>query len=189
MNSAPYFTMPIFSTCSRTPSRSNSGVLIGSIDSPMWKRGWRSLSTTTVFQPRSASSPAAVEPAGPPPRMNTSQVSSIYLISLISPEPLVQAAILPRARRPARRLARFSLCTFYIGIAAGAEFHAHRRAVQLERVAQESLEIAPVGLGHAVEGIAVDDDPRRVDAALVRVAQRRPELPALGRRLLLHGGG
>src|SRR4249920_962335 len=55
------------------------------------------------------------------------------------PEPLVQAAILPRARRPARRLARFSLGTFYIGIAAGAEFHAHRRALQLEHVPQESL--------------------------------------------------
>src|SRR5258706_921531 len=45
----------------------------GSRDSPMWKRGWRSFSAITTFQPRSASSAAIVEPPGPPPSTKTSQ--------------------------------------------------------------------------------------------------------------------
>ena len=49
-------------------------MFIGSSDSPMWKRGWRSFSSISTFQPRRASRVAAVLPAGPPPmtRMSVS---------------------------------------------------------------------------------------------------------------------
>jgi predicted metalloprotease len=44
----------------------------GSCDSPMWKRGTRSRSSTTTLRPRWASAVAAVEPPGPPPMTATS---------------------------------------------------------------------------------------------------------------------
>src|ERR1051325_6024732 len=69
-----------------------------------------------------------------------------------------------------------------VGIAAGAQLDAERRAGELESVAEVALEVAPVGIGHAVDRVAVDDDARRVDAALVRVAQLRPDDADLGRR-------
>ncbi len=52
------------------------GMFIGRSDSPMWKRGCRSRSTSVTFRPLRASSAAAVEPAGPPPTTRTSL--SIY---------------------------------------------------------------------------------------------------------------
>ena len=65
--------MPMRSTSSRTPSRSNRATLAGSSDSPMWKRGWRPFSARITSRPRSASRAAMVEPAGPPPTTRTSQ--------------------------------------------------------------------------------------------------------------------
>src|SRR5687767_8808679 len=55
-----------------SPSRSTIGMFAGSSDSPMWKRGWRSRSSSVTVSPRRASSIAAVEPAGPPPMTRTS---------------------------------------------------------------------------------------------------------------------
>ncbi len=50
----------------------------------MWKRGWRSLSTTTTSRPRSASSAPMVDPAGPQPITNTSQRRSSGVVAAIS---------------------------------------------------------------------------------------------------------
>src|SRR5439155_14606150 len=83
--------------------------------------------------------------------------------------------------RPARPLALF-LC---VRVAAGAELDRERRADELECLSEIALEVALVGRRHAIEGVAVNDDARRVDAALVRVAQLRAHQPALGRRLAL----
>jgi hypothetical protein len=78
----PNLGMPILSTCSRTPSLSNNSTLPGSSDSPMWKRGWCSFSSSTTRRPWRASSVAMVEPAGPPPMTSTSHscVASMRLI-------------------------------------------------------------------------------------------------------------
>src|SRR3954468_14226157 len=80
-----------------------------------------------------------------------------------------------------------------VGIAAGAELDRERRADQLEGVAEVAFEITLVGRGHAVERVAVDDDARRIDAALVRIAQFRPDEAGLRWRLPLdrghHGAG
>src|SRR4051812_46888047 len=70
-------------------------------------------------------------------------------------------------------------------IAAGAQLDAERRTRELEFVAEVPLEVAPVGVRHAVDRVAVDDDARRVEAALVRIAQLRPDRTALRRRLAL----
>ena len=59
-------------TSSATPRRSNNGRLRGSSDSPIWKRGNRSFSRTTTCLRFCASSPAMVDPAGPPPMTRTS---------------------------------------------------------------------------------------------------------------------
>src|SRR4029453_11814434 len=66
--------MPIASICSCTPSRSNNGRFNGRSDSPMWNRGCLSFSITTTRRPRLANRAAAVDPAGPPPMINTSQL-------------------------------------------------------------------------------------------------------------------
>src|SRR5687768_10553157 len=85
---------------------------------------------------------------------------------------------------------RATLAFFLPGvrIAAGAKLDAQRRSGELEPVPEEPFEVALVGIGHAVERVAVDDDARRVHPALVRVAQLRPDRAALGRRLLLDRG-
>src|SRR2546422_9335478 len=72
-----------------------------------------------------------------------------------------------------------------VGVPAGAELDAHRRSGKLESVAEESFEVALVGIGHAIERVAVDDDARRIDAALVRVAQLGAHQAGLRRRLAL----
>src|SRR5919108_6487556 len=73
-----------------------------------------------------------------------------------------------------------------VRVAAGAELDRERRADELERLAEVALEVALVGGRHAVERVAMDDDARRIDAALVRVAQLRAHQAALRRRLALH---
>ncbi len=73
-NSMPYFGMPMRSTSSLTPSLSNSGMLKGSRDSPIWKRGCLSFSIRVTLLPRAARSAATVDPAGPLPRMTTSRM-------------------------------------------------------------------------------------------------------------------
>src|ERR1019366_1597461 len=52
---------------------------------------------------------------------------------------------------------------------------AKRRSGELEMGADPPFEIALVRVGDVLEGVAVDDDDRRVHATLVRVAQLRPE--------------
>src|SRR5688500_4178020 len=94
----------------------------------------------------------------------------------------------PDCRFAARRRRSVTSARFLVGvrIAPAAKLDAHRRARQLERVPEVALEVALVGLGHMVERVAVDDDARRVDAALVRVAQLRAEAAAARRRLALY---
>src|SRR5690606_17796838 len=70
--SAPSLSMPIASTFSNAPRRLRIGMFIGSSDSPMWKRGWRSFSSCVTRHPLRASSVAMVLPAGPPPITSTS---------------------------------------------------------------------------------------------------------------------
>ena len=69
----PHFsTNPAAAIVSRTPSVRRISLVHGSCDSPMWKRGNRSRSSTTTLRPRWASAVAAVEPPGPPPMTATS---------------------------------------------------------------------------------------------------------------------
>src|SRR5438445_13363581 len=75
-----------------------------------------------------------------------------------------------------------------VGVPAGAELDAHRRSGKLERIAEKSLEVTLVGIGHAIERIAVDDDARRIDAPLVRVAQLGTHQAGLRPRLTLDRG-
>src|SRR5947207_1082162 len=72
-----------------------------------------------------------------------------------------------------------------VRIAPGAEFEGERGPDQLEGVAEIALEVAFVGVRNAVERVAMDDDARRVDAALVRIAQLRPDEARSRRRLPL----
>src|SRR5207247_2101310 len=72
-----------------------------------------------------------------------------------------------------------------VRIASSTELDAHRRSGKLESVAEESFEVALVGIGHAIERVAVDDDARRIDAPLVRVAQLGAHQAGLRRRLTL----
>ena len=78
MNTAPFFRWkPAASSRWRTPSRSKSGTLAGSSDSPTWKRGKRSRSKQTTLSPARARTRATVEPAGPPPTTATSHRGAI----------------------------------------------------------------------------------------------------------------
>src|SRR5690348_7633035 len=47
-------------------------MLSGSSDSPMWKRGWCSFSSSTTFQRFCARNAEMVDPPGPPPITSTS---------------------------------------------------------------------------------------------------------------------
>src|SRR5438132_1595213 len=76
-----------------------------------------------------------------------------------------------------------SLALLGVGIAPGAEFDGERGANQLEGVAEIALEVALVGVRNAVERVAMDDDARWIDAALVRIAQLRPDEAGLRWRL------
>src|SRR5947208_15560572 len=70
-----------------------------------------------------------------------------------------------------------------VRIAPGAEFEGERGPDQLEGVAEIALEVALVGVRNAVERVAMDDDARWIDAALVRIAQLRPDEAGLRWRL------
>src|SRR6266536_3128597 len=58
-----------------------------------------------------------------------------------------------------------------IGIGACPELYPKRRALQLERLSKETFQVAPVGVRHAADRVAMDDDHRGIVSALVRVAQ------------------
>src|SRR5882757_3160765 len=77
---------------------------------------------------------------------------------------------------------------FVIRINPLPELYFQRRAHQFERVAEEMFQIAPITVGNAIEPGAVDDDARRVAAALVRIAHFGPEDSTPRRRLLSDGG-
>src|SRR5205807_6198349 len=49
-----------------------------------------------------------------------------------------------------------------VRVPAGAKLDAQRRSWKLEGMAEESFEVALVGIGHAIERVAVDDDARRI---------------------------
>ena len=66
-----------------------------------------------------------------------------------------------------------------------AHLDPQRRAGELEVLAKAPFEVALVGVGDVLERVAVDHDDRRVHAALVRVAQLRPEGAGALRRLVL----
>src|SRR5690554_6116453 len=60
------------------------------------------------------------------------------------------------------------------GVLAGTELEAHRRAADLEHLAEGVGQVAAVGLGQRLGLVAVDHDDRRVAAALVGHAQLDP---------------
>src|SRR5471030_2027496 len=68
-----------------------------------------------------------------------------------------------------------------------AQFNPQRRADQRKRIAEMLLQITLVRIAHRFQRIAVDDDDRRVHAALVRIAQLRTDRALAARLLLLHG--
>src|SRR5690606_41272399 len=88
---------------------------------------------------------------------------------------------------PGDRSRNGSLRPLQIRIMGRLEFDAQRRAVQLEGAAETGFQIAPVRVRNRVQRIAVDDDERRVLAALVRIAHLGAENTLAGRRLLLDG--
>src|SRR3990172_12076319 len=70
-----------------------------------------------------------------------------------------------------------------VGIAPALELDLERGTLQFESVAEKSFQIAAIAVGHVLQRVAVDDDARRVGAALVRITQLRPDEPR-PRRLL-----
>src|SRR5262245_48623094 len=74
-----------------------------------------------------------------------------------------------------------------VRIGAGLELYPKRRTAQLERVAEEMFQVAPVRIRDVRERTAVDHDQRRILSALVRVAQLGPA--AAGARGLLAQDG
>src|SRR6185295_1891150 len=75
-----------------------------------------------------------------------------------------------------------------VRVAPGAKLDRHGGADELELVPEVALEVALVGIGHAVEGVAVDDDARGVDAALMGVAELGADYAGPWRGLFLDGG-
>src|SRR5437016_11318299 len=74
---APHFCKnPASCTAGKTPNSSNTGILAGRSDSPIWSRGKRSRSRSSTCQPWRASMVAVVLPPGPPPITTTSAVRS-----------------------------------------------------------------------------------------------------------------
>src|SRR5579871_4506582 len=69
------------STACRRSASFNQFMLLGSMDSPMTKRGKVCFSTTSSLKPSLCRRAAALEPAGPAPMINTSV--SIVFISLV----------------------------------------------------------------------------------------------------------
>src|SRR3990172_498228 len=73
-----------------------------------------------------------------------------------------------------------------IGICPRPELHPQGRSLQFESVPEESFQVSAVGFRHAVQGISVDHDAWRVDAALVGVARSGADRPRSWRLLLRH---
>src|SRR5512134_2492813 len=74
-----------------------------------------------------------------------------------------------------------------VGIRPRPQLHPQRGALQFESLPEESFQVAPVGVRYSIEGIAVDHDAWRVDAALMGIARPGPDHPG-PRRLLLRDG-
>ena len=74
-----------------------------------------------------------------------------------------------------------------VGIDACLELYPKGRAPQLERVAEKMFQVAPVCVGDPRQCRSVDDDERRVDPALMGVAQLRADVAGTRRLLALHG--
>src|SRR3954463_1753320 len=85
-------------------------------------------------------------------------------------------------------LAAFFLSFTRVRIAPSAKLDCHGRADELELAPEVALEVALVGVGDAVEGVAMNDDARGVDAALMGVAELGADDAGLWRGLLLDGG-
>src|SRR5690606_18278186 len=82
-------------------------------------------------------------------------------------------------------LAQLVLLAF-VGVGTLAEQHPHRRADQLETLAEEILQVAPVGVRERLEPGAVDDEGRRVLATRVHRPQPGGAAAHRRRRLGLH---
>src|SRR6185437_5140405 len=74
-----------------------------------------------------------------------------------------------------------------VGIDACLELYPKGRAPQLERVAEKMFQVAAIGVGHVRQRRPVDDDERRIDAALMGIAQLRPHVAGTRRLLSRHG--
>src|SRR5664279_1101264 len=96
-----------------------------------------------------------------------------------------QTRRLPRSKKTDRTTsaAHLNVC---VRVGADLELYPKRGSAQFERIAEEMFEVAAVGIRHLVQRRAVDDDERRIDPALVRVAQLRPHQSGAWRLLALH---
>src|SRR5476649_325728 len=72
---------------------------------------------------------------------------------------------------------------FIVGINPLPEFYFQRRSHQFKRITEEMFKIAAVAVGNAVEPGAVNDDARRIAAALMRITHFGTENSATRRRL------
>ena len=78
---APHFlTNPASAIARSTPSATNTSLLQGSCDSPMWKRGKWSRSRRSTDRPFRARAVAALEPPGPPPTTTMSNSQSLGVV-------------------------------------------------------------------------------------------------------------
>ena len=76
----------------------------------------------------------------------------------------------------------------FVGIHALPELDLERCPAEFERVAEEMFQITPISFGHLFQTTAVNNDPRRVTAALMGITHFGPEHAKAGWRLLGHGG-
>src|SRR6185437_13614783 len=74
-----------------------------------------------------------------------------------------------------------------VGIDACLELYPKGRAPQLERVAEKMFQVAAIGVGDVRQRRAVDDDERRIDTALMGIAELRPHVAGAWRLLSRHG--
>src|SRR5512138_85153 len=86
----------------------------------------------------------------------------MWKCSAASPDQALALAALPGRERIALAL---------VGVLVGPKLDAHGRAFEVEALAKYVTEIAAIRVGHVRRLIAVDDDYRRVAAALVRITQ------------------
>ena len=74
-----------------------------------------------------------------------------------------------------------------IGIFRRHKLDAQRRTLQVKGVTEGVLKIATIAVTDLIDRIAVDDDDRRIGAALVGIARFRPEQAVFWRRLASNG--